>query len=149
MRGMHMPLPRALAAPAEFILNQDLCREIERDEPDIEQLGKLAGEAIKLPLQLDTAILRFEASCKINSLMSKFEGSPGDVNLLEKTSSMLGIMLTIVPELDLQPAQNVLFKISGEEYPAMVQKAEAGEQTAKRWCEHFKTLANYLGVKVD
>jgi hypothetical protein len=149
MRGMHIPLPRALAAPAEFILNQDLCKVIESDETDVEQLGKLASEAIKLPLQLDTATIRFEASGKINSLMGKFEDSPDDVVLLEKISAMLGILLTIVPELDLQPAQNVLFKVSKEEYPAMVKKAEAGEQTAKSWCEHFRTLANYLGVKVD
>ncbi|MGA1979878.1 MAG: DUF3536 domain-containing protein [Sedimentisphaerales bacterium] len=149
MRGVHMPLPRALAAPAEFILNQDLCREIESDETDVGQLGKLAGDATKLPLQLDTATLRFEASRKINFLMGKFEDSPGDVKLLERISAILGILLTIVPELDLQPAQNVLFKVSREQYPVMIKKAEAGEQIAKKWCEHFKTLANYLGVKVD
>ncbi|MBN1392475.1 MAG: DUF3536 domain-containing protein [Sedimentisphaerales bacterium] len=149
MRGVHIPLPRALAAPAEFILNQDICREIESDETDIEKLSKLASEAIKLPLQLDTATLRFEASGKINSLMDKFENLPDDIVLLEKISAMLGILLTIIPELDVQPAQNVLFKVSKEEYPAMVKKAEAGEQTAKSWCEHFRTLANYLGVKVD
>jgi hypothetical protein len=149
MRGMHMPLPRALAAPAEFILNQDLCRAIESDETDVEQLRKLADEAAKLPLQLDTAMLRFEASGKINSLMGKFEGSPEDVKLLEKISAVLGILLSIVPELDFQPAQNVLFKVSKEEYPIMIKKAAAGEQIAKKWCEHFKTLANYLGVKVN
>jgi hypothetical protein len=144
-----MPLPRALAAPAEFILNQDICREMESDETDVERLSKLAGEAAKLPLQLDIPILRFEASSKINSLMDKFEGSPEDVDLLEKISAILGILLTIVPELDLQPAQNVLFKVSKEQYPVMAKKAEAGEQTAKKWCECFKTLANFLGVKVD
>ena len=149
MRGVHIPLPRALAAPAEFILNQDISREIKSDETDVERLGKLASEAIKLPLQLDTATLRFEASGKINSLLEKFENFPDDIVLLEKTSSILSILLTVVPELDLQPAQNVLFRISTKEYPAIVKKAEAGEQTAKRWCEHFKTLANYLGVKVD
>jgi len=69
--------------------------------------------------------------------------------LLEKISAMLGILLTIVPELDLQPAQNVLFKVSRENYPLMIKKAEAGEQTAKKWCEHFKALAYFLGVKVD
>lgn len=149
MRGMHMPLPRALAAPAEFILNQDLVKVIESDDPDVEHLSRLASEAIKLPLQLDTAILRFEASGKINSLMDKFEGSPEDVNLLEKISAILSILLAIIPELDLQPAQNVLFKVSGEQYPVMTKKAEAGEQPAKKWCEYFRTLANYLGVKVD
>ncbi len=148
MRGMHMPLPRALAAPAEFILNQDLLRAIESDETDIEQFRKLADEAAKMPLQLDTPTLRFEASGKINSLMGKFEDSPEDIALLEKIAAMLGILLTIVPELDLQPAQNVLFKVSREQYPLMIKKAEAGEQTAKKWCEHFKTLAYFLGVKV-
>jgi alpha-amylase/alpha-mannosidase (GH57 family) len=149
MRGMHIPLPKALSGPAEFILNQDLCRVMRCDEVDVERLRKLADEAAKLSLQLDTATLRFEASRKINALMGRLEDSPDDAELLEKISAVLAVLLSIIPELDLQFAQNVLFGISRERYPAMIQKLNSGEELAKRWCGHFKTLANYLGVKIE
>ena len=102
-----------------------------------------------MSLQLDTATLAFEAGRKINSLMARFENSPDDIGLLEKILAIVGILLSILHELDVQQAQNVLFEISKKEYPVMVKKAAEADQTAGKWCEHFKALANYLGVKVD
>jgi len=149
MRGLHIPLPKALSAPAEFIFNHDLCRIIQRDQVDAVQLKTLVDEATKLSLQLDATTLKFEASRKINSLMNRFESSSDDIKLLETITTTLGILLGVIPELDLQTAQNVLFGISKEKYPAMIQKADSEDGVAKRWCEHFKNLANYLGVVVD
>ena len=149
MHGMRMSLPKALSGPAEFILNHDLCRIIRRDPIDIAQLQKLIDEATKLSLQLDTTTLKFEVSRKMNSLMNKFEDSHDDIELLESITTVLGILLDVVPELDLQAAQNVLFGISKEKYPAMLQKADSENGFAKRWCEQFRSLANYLGIVVD
>jgi hypothetical protein len=149
MRGMHIPLPKALSAPAEFVLNHDICRIIQSDQVDAAQLKTLVDETTKLSLQLDITTLKFEASRKINSLMGKFKSSPDNIGLLETITTTLGILLSAIPELDLQTAQNVLFGISKEKYPAMLQKADSKDRDAKRWCEYFKTLANYLGVVVD
>lgn len=149
MRGIHMPLPRSLCAPAEFIINQDLCKEIRCEEIDVGQLKKLTDQALKLSLQIDTPTLKFETSHKINYLMGKLENAPGDVRLLEKISTTLDILMDVVPELDLQTAQNILFIIIKKKYPEMNLKAQAGDEIAKKWCLHFTNLANSLGVKVD
>jgi len=149
MRGMHMPLPKALCVPAEFIIDQDLYREIQCDETNIERLRKLTGQAAMLSLQIDTTTLAFETSRKINSLMNKFEKYSDDIALLEKISAILGILLSVLPELDLQTAQNILFGVIRQKYPAMIQKANSGDEFAKKWCQNFKNVANYLGVKVD
>lgn len=148
MRGMGIPFPKALSASAEFILNQDLCKVIQDDESDLGRLQELVDEATRLSVQLDQATLRFEASRKINRLMNKLAGSPDDLKLLETIEATLGILRTIVLELDLQTAQNVLFAISRGEYPAMSKKAELGDSIAKKWVEHFEKLADYLDVKV-
>jgi len=171
LRGMRMPLPRALCVPAEFIINQDLCREIEKtgslsvppgfvldpdlykkiqnEETNVELLRKLIDQADRLSLQIDTTTLAFVASRKINSLMSNFEKYSDDIGLLEKISSILSVLLGVVPELDLQTAQNILFGIIRQKFPAMIQKADSGDEFAKKWCELFKSVAIYLGVKVD
>lgn len=149
MRGIHMPLPSALCAPAEFIINKDLCNEMRCQETDLPALRKLADQVVKLCLRIDTSALGYEASHKINYLMGKLENSPEDIKLIDKTSQLIGILLEIVPDLNLHTAQNILFVITRKKYPEMNIKAKSGDQQAQNWCDHFRALSNYLGIKVD
>jgi alpha-amylase/alpha-mannosidase (GH57 family) len=149
MRGMNMPLPKALATPAEFILNEDLCKAIRDEHTNLNRLQVLADEAARLSLQLDIATIQFEASRKVNRLMTRLEDSPLDVELLETIEATVRILLTIVTELDLQTAQNVFFDISKKTYPQVGQRALLGDDAARKWVEHFRKLARYLGVTVQ
>ncbi|MGA2093947.1 MAG: hypothetical protein ABSH16_11155 [Sedimentisphaerales bacterium] len=146
---MNMPLPKALATPAEFILNEDLCKMI-RDEPThLDRLQILADEAARLSLDLDKPILQFEADKKINRLMAKFAETPEDVRILETIEATIKILFTIVTELNVQTSQNVFFDISKKTYPQMNQKAKAGDAAAQKWVERFRSLGQYLGVSVQ
>jgi hypothetical protein len=149
MRSMNMPLPKALATPAEFILNSDLCRVIRDERTNLDRLQILVNEATALSLQLDKATIQFEVSRKVNRLMKRLENSPEDINLLETIEATFKILLTIVSEFDLQTAQNVFFAVSRKTYPEMSRKAGVGDQRAQKWVEHFKNLAHYLGVTVQ
>jgi alpha-amylase/alpha-mannosidase (GH57 family) len=149
MCGMNIPLPTALSVPAEFIVNEDLCRVIQDDNANLNRLQTLADEADKLSLQLDKETLRFEASRKINRLMRRLEDEPGNVNLLETIETAIKILLNLITKLDLQAAQNVFFAISKQIYPEMNEKADSGQATAKKWVEHFRNLAHYLDVIVE
>jgi len=149
MRGMNIPLPKALSAPAEFILNHDLCQVIKDEAVDIKQLKKLVDEATRLSLKLDETTLRFEASHRINLLMNELEETPYDMKLLETIEETLRLLLNVISELDLQTAQNIFFFIGKEEQPAMSKKAGSGDESAKKWCEGFRKLAEYLGVKIE
>jgi hypothetical protein len=149
MRGMNMPLPKALSAPAEFILNQDLCKVIREDESDLKQMKKLVEEATRLSLQLDESTLRFEGSRKINRLMGRLEVSPEDIDLLETIEATFKILLWAVSQLDLQTAQNIFFAVSKARYADISARADSGDEPAKQWVEHFRNLAQYLDVKVD
>jgi alpha-amylase/alpha-mannosidase (GH57 family) len=149
MRGMNIPLPKALSTPAEFILNQDLCREIQNEKINIDKLRTLTDEVDRLSLQLDEATIRFEASRRINILMGKLQGAGDDVNLLSVIENTIDILRSVAAELDLQKAQNILFAMSKEKYPDMKQRARSGSEPAKQWMEHFDNLARYLGVAVQ
>ncbi len=149
IRGMNMPLPKALSMPVEFILNNDLCKALRADKSDLRQLRRLVDEAARLSLQLDESTIRFEASRKIGRLMEELSNSPDDVELLKTIGATFKMLLTIVSGLALQTAQNVFFKISKENYPDMNKKAEAGDQSAKKWVEYFRNLAQHLDVKIE
>jgi alpha-amylase/alpha-mannosidase (GH57 family) len=147
LRSMNMNLPKALAAPAEFILNQDLCNVIRADEIDIHRLKDLTDEAARLSLQLDKETLKFEASVKINDLMEIFEQSREDIQMLSTIESALKILKGIVPDMDLQLAQNLFFTIAKEKYPQMKKAAEQDKKAAK-WVELFELIAGHLGLVV-
>jgi hypothetical protein len=149
MRGMNMPLPKALSTPAEFILNEDLCKTIQNEPINLDKLQILAEEATRLSLQLDKPTIQYEADKKINLLMTQFADSPADVGLLETAETTFKILLTVVTELNIQKAQNIFFDISKKTYPDMVNKAQAGDQAAQKWAQHFRNLGQYLGVTVQ
>jgi alpha-amylase/alpha-mannosidase (GH57 family) len=148
IRNMNMPLPKALSAPAEFILNEDLCAEIQAVEIDLDRLRVLADEAERLSLSLDKERLSFEGSHKINSLAGRWADAPEDTDLLWSIEKSLEILRTITPQMDLQYAQNVFFTIAKQKYPEMKRKAQAADEEAAKWVEHFGNLAQRLGLVV-
>jgi alpha-amylase/alpha-mannosidase (GH57 family) len=147
--NMNMNLPKALAAPAEFILNRDLCEVIEAEEMDITRLKELTDEAARLMLKLDIDTIRYEASTKINNLMEQFEQSRDDLDLLFTIESSLKILKGIVPDMDLQSAQNQFFMIAKENYPEMKERTSAQDKEAQRWVELFELVAVHLNLVIE
>jgi len=148
IRNMNMPLPRALAGPAEFIITEDLSRQIRADKIDISRLQGLVEEAARLSLDLDRERLKFESGRKISRLMGQLEKSPEDTQLLQSIERTLEILKSVAADMDLQHAQNIFFTIAKDKYPQVKSKAESGEPRAQDWVESFKNLAQYLGLAV-
>jgi hypothetical protein len=148
IRNMRMPLPNALATPAEFILNEDLCREVEAEKIDLKRLNSLAEDARRLSLDLDTKRLRFVGGHQISRLMDRFEASLDDVELLQTIGKTLEILKTITSDIDLQKAQNIFFGVVKSRYPEVEAKAQSGDEAAMKWVADFKNLAQQLGLVV-
>ncbi|OHB78522.1 MAG: hypothetical protein A2Z25_02080 [Planctomycetes bacterium RBG_16_55_9] len=148
IRNMNMPLPRALATPSEFILNEDLCREIEAEKIDLNRLKNLAEDARRLSLDLDTKRLRFVGGHRISRLMDRFERSLDDLKLLQTIGKTLEILKTVIPDIDLQNAQNIFFAVAKDRYPQVEAKARSGDQAAVNWVADFKNLAQQLGLVI-
>ncbi|MHC1599494.1 MAG: DUF3536 domain-containing protein, partial [Candidatus Methanospirareceae archaeon] len=146
MRDLRIPLPKALAASAEFVLNTDIRKSLETEELDLEHLQKLVEETKKWPFELDMTTLGFVASQRINSLMEKLSRTPEDVSLLETIETIFKILSTLPLELDLWKTQNVCFSISRQLNSGMQERAESGDRTAKKWVKHFNNLQDYLYV---
>ncbi len=147
IRNMNMPLPKALSAPAEFVLNEDLCAAIQDEEINVDRLRNLADEAERLSLSLDMERLSFEGSHRINDLMDLLDEEPDNVELLVSIEQTLEILRALTPNLDLQNAQNVFFNIAKQKWATMKRKAASDDDAAK-WVEHFGNLAHHLGLAI-
>jgi len=147
MRDLRIPLPKALAATAEFVLNTDLRKSLETEELDLEHLQKLVEEIKKWSFELDRTTLGFVASMRINSLMVKLSMTPEDVSLLETIETIFRTLSALSPELDLWKTQNIYFSISKQLNGGMRERGESGDETAKKWVEHFNNLQDYIYVR--
>ncbi len=149
MRGMNIPLPKALSAPAEFIINGDICKLIRNENTDLDRLRILADEASRLSLELDKATIQFEAGRKVNQLMAQWEEWPQDADILMSIEAIVRILMTLVSDLNIQKAQNIFFDISKQTYPDMSKRAQSGDAAAQKWVDHFTKLARYFGVRIQ
>ena len=147
MRDLRIPLPKALAATAEFVLNTDLRKSLETEELDLEHLQKLVEEIKKWSFELDRTTLGFVASQRINSLMEKLSLTPEDVSLLKRIETIFRILSALSLELDLWKTQNIYFSISKQLNSGMRERVERGDETAKKWVEHFDNLQDYIYMR--
>ncbi len=147
LRGIQIPLPKALATPLEFVINSNLRKSLEQEKINLEHLKRVVEEAKGWPIELDKKALGYLISQKINSFMENFSQQPQDVSLLNKAKVLLEIFSTLPLDLDLWRTQNIYFSIAKNFYGEMKKKAGKGDQTAEKWVEYFDSLEDYLHVR--
>lgn len=149
MRQMNVPLPRVLAVTMELAFNIDLLQALKNEPLDTNRLKSLVVQAKRWSIEVDKTTLGFVASNEINNIMQKFLRQPQDISLLEVADSLLSILNPLSLTLNLWKAQNIYFSIGKQIYGEMKEKANTGDESAKRWIERINSLGEYLKVKIE
>jgi alpha-amylase/alpha-mannosidase (GH57 family) len=148
LRDLRSPLPKALAATTEFILNADIKRILEDREPDLAELQRTVEEVRKWPsLALDTSALGFAVSRTITRLMEALDTTPEDISPMTALQSLLTTLHPLALELNLWEAQNIYLTLRRGVYPVMSARARRGDQPANQWIALFDALAEPLHVR--
>jgi alpha-amylase/alpha-mannosidase (GH57 family) len=111
LRDMQMPVPRTLAAAAEFALSADLRRLLAEEDPDPEKARKLASELDRWGLAMDKALLNFEAERRMNGLFEALSESPEDPVRLEAVEKAFRVVRILGLDPNLWRSQNIYFSI--------------------------------------
>jgi hypothetical protein len=130
------------------VFNLDINRTIEPEEPDTEHLQKLAEEVKRWSLEIDVSRLSLIISQKINVFMEKLALFSMQIELIENLINLLKIANQLELTLTLWKAQNIYFVIGENMLGLMSQKAQQGQSEAKKWIETFRTLGDYLDVRL-
>jgi alpha-amylase/alpha-mannosidase (GH57 family) len=141
-------IPRPFLYAAEYIINTDLKRIFEEENPDAEKLKKIMDETRRWSIKIDTTTIGFVASSWINSVMGKLNSHPEDVKLFEKIDETLELMKPFSLPLNLWNAQNIYFSIGKNIFSRMKEQARGGDAAAQKWVEGFTKLGYYLEVKI-
>lgn len=116
-------------------------------ELDLARLKQVAEDAKKFYSELNRSSLGYIAGKKITELMEKLQKTPEDLGQIETINS---IMETIEP-LQLGPqlwkAQNILFSISKGLFPQIKDRAEKGDEAARKWVEQLEALEGHIYVR--
>lgn len=140
-------LPRPLLSAAEYTLNTDLKRILDK-EADVEKLRRLIEEIKRWSINVDSTTVGFIASSWVHSVMKKLIAQPNEIRLLEMVKDTLEALTPLHLSLNLWEAQNIYFSIGKKLYDNMKMKAEEGDSFSAGWRDAFSNLGLYLHVKI-
>jgi len=144
-----VPLPRAFHAAAEFILNLDLRRAFEEEEPDLDHVQAILQAVATWRVDLDTAGLGYALELTIDSLAEEFCAQPAELAALQRLDTVTGLARFLPFEVGLWKAQNVYYDMLQTVYPEFQERAEQGDEAAQEWIRHFVSLGDKLLVRVE
>lgn len=148
MKESRIPLPKAIEVPVDFVINTDLRKSLEEKNLDLDRIQRLVGEVKRWSFETDKVTLAYIAGKRIDEMMENFSQKPEDATMLEKVEDLLKILSDLSLDLNLWKSQNIYFQTWTKVFGGMKQKAEKGDENAKRWVEQFLGLGNYLRLKV-
>lgn len=146
-KELHVSLPKALSTVVEFVLNRDLCDEIEKQPLDMKRIRLLVWELKRWSFSRDKETICFATEKRIDHLMAALRENSEDIILMEEVSTLLENLDYLGFSLDLWRAQNICFALKNEFFNERKLKAEQGDSRCQRWIAAFSPLADFLRVK--
>ncbi|MGE5480856.1 MAG: DUF3536 domain-containing protein [Chloroflexota bacterium] len=148
IQNLHIPIPKALFTPGEFIITADLVKELEVEETNTERLRNLIGEFKNLGLTPDRPLLNLKSGIKINDIMGKFVADTDNIGYMQSIIDLIENLKALAVQPDFWKAQNEFVKLSETDLNKYEEKAQAGDEAAGKWVETFKKLGQYLKVRI-
>jgi hypothetical protein len=142
---LKIPLPKAFASVAEFVLNTDIREALENPDPDPDKISRAVHDLKRFSLAIDKATLNYVGTRAVTGLMQKVSSGPEDLARIEKASNLMKVLEGLSLDLNLWKAQNLYFSTGKALLEQMREKAKQ-DPGAARWLTDFGTLGHYLRV---
>jgi hypothetical protein len=137
-----IPVPKVLRTAAEFDLNQQIRRLVERDLAPAE-LEALLREAREEQVTLDeTTLLAFGTA--VERASERFRQQPGDLDRLTTFDAIVTLVADARLTIDLRRAQNRYYRLRATARPA-VEATATTSAASRQWLDVF----DGLGEKLD
>jgi alpha-amylase/alpha-mannosidase (GH57 family) len=148
LRDLGVPLPKAIAAAAEFALNGNLRREFASEEMDLDHVRKLLEESRSVGISLDFTTLEYTLRQTIERLAEKFTVEPRDTACLERLEGILEMARSLPFETVLWSLQNAWVEVRRNTLEDQLRREQDGDEDASSWVQHFLSLGDKLKVLI-
>lgn len=148
LKELGAALPPALKIAAVFIINTEVRRSFERDDPSPTQLRALLEEARMNDIELHRESLSYVIKAHFERQLERLSKSPEEMALLAQTAEIAEIVRNLKLEVNLWKPQNLYFRMLHNIVPGQREKAAGGDSTAQEWLLHFLKLGDQFGFQV-
>ena len=148
LTDLRIPMPKALNAAAEVILNALLRRALEDDSLDAERIAHLLQTAKAEGVALEGDTLEFAFRRNIERLSDQWVGKPTELPLLQQLSAAVSVIPTLPLTVNLWKVQNGYYEIAQRILPEMRERKDRGDQQAEAWMDLFSALGQRINVKI-
>ena len=145
LKSINIPLPKEFLSAAEFVVNKDLTRELEKGDIDAERVKTLVQAAKLEGLALDSATLEFAYRSHLEQLAEKLGPAP-QLATLQQLKQTLSLIPLLPFRINLWKIQNIYYWLSKRFYPALRAQSQK-DATAAAALACFEELSVILGVK--
>ena len=118
LRSINVPLPKEFLSAAEFVVNKDLCRVLEKEDIDLDRVRNLVQAAKLEGLALDSATLEFAYRNNLERLAEKLSQAPAPATL-QQLNRALGVIPLLPFWVNLWKIQNIYYRLSKSFYPKL------------------------------
>jgi len=148
LTSLHIPLPKAFQAAAEFVLNGYLRRALVQEDIDAERVKSLFETAKFEGVPLDYATLEFSYRHNLEQMAARLL-----VDCTEASLQQLDTAASLVAHLpfsvDLWKIQNAYYGLLKNAYPNMRDSQERGDPLAQGWVRVFEDLGQKLSIRLN
>ncbi|HSU52912.1 MAG TPA: DUF3536 domain-containing protein, partial [Candidatus Dormibacteraeota bacterium] len=149
LETVNAPLPAALESSMDFVLHSDICRKLQAEPLDLEQLGALLEEARHRDGQVLDPDISFAVKNRMEQLMQQLAQKPEDLERMQVLQGLAELVVPLPLGLNLWKVQDDYWEMLGTVAPQFQQRAEAGDPAASQWLDHFASLGERLGFVVQ
>ena len=147
LKSINVPLPKEFLSAAEFVVNKDLCRSLEKEDIDLDRVRNLVQAAKLEGLALDTATLEFAYRNNLERLAEKLSQAPKPATL-QQLNRALGVIPLLPFWVNLWKTQNIYYRLSKSFYPKLRARSQKDSSAGATALTCFEELALKLGVKI-
>jgi alpha-amylase/alpha-mannosidase (GH57 family) len=147
LKSINIPLPKEFLSAAEFVVNKDLCRALEKDAVDTDRVKSLVQAAKLEGLALDTATLEFVYRNHLERLAEKL-GSPPALATLRQLNQTLSLIPLLPFWVNLWKIQNIYYRLSKSFYPKLRARSQQDNANGAAALACFEELGAKLGVQL-
>ncbi|HEY3242043.1 MAG TPA: DUF3536 domain-containing protein, partial [Phycisphaerae bacterium] len=142
--GMGIPLQKAFAEAAEFVLNANLRRALSEAPIDAERVHALMEEARALQVALDSAGLGYAMRELLIRMATQLRAKPDELERMCNLSAAVRLLGKLPFFVDVSKPQNLFWDMLQHVYPERRTQSEHGAEQALAWTREFAALGDAL-----
>jgi len=148
LADLHVPPPTGLSMAVEEVLNREIRNQFDGDHLDPERVRSLLAECQAMKVPLEEEVLNYACKGYFDRLSDQLLKGPDDIEILQRLIDAAKLARSFTFETNLWKPQNVYFEISRTIRPQWSERAQQGDEAAKKWESLFDELGQALGFSV-